>query len=118
MLTNRFRSKFEKRIAKNSKKGWTYESLTLSWQPPIKKYTPDFILPNGVIVEAKGHFNIQDRLKMLCVIAQHPEKDIRMLFMNANNKISKKSKTSYGGWCDNNGIKWAEGSYIPNDWYK
>mgnify|MGYP003677566486 FL=1 len=63
----KYRSKFEKSIAKNSKRGIKYEIEGFMWQPPIKKYTPDFFLPNGVIVEAKGVLTNQDRLKMKCV---------------------------------------------------
>jgi len=113
---NKYRSKYEKRIAKNSSNKVAYETEKLQWQPPVKTYTPDWVLPNGIIVESKGRFLPSDRTKMKCVIEQHPDKDIRMLFQNASVKLSKKSKTTYGDWCDKNGIKWAEGDRIPQKW--
>lgn len=80
-------------------------------------YTPDFLLPNGIYVEAKGNFDRNSRSKMALVIEQHPDKDIRMLFMR-NNYISKKSKTKYSDWCEIRNIKYhvsAMGN-IPEEW--
>ena len=54
---------------------------------------------------------------MLLVIAQHPELDIRMVFMRPNNKLNKNSRTTYAQWCDKNNIKWAN-KYIPTEWIK
>lgn len=112
----KYRSNYESEIAKNSGRRVKYETLKIEWTPPKRVYTPDFILPNKIIVEAKGRFTSADRTKMKCVIKQHPELDIRMLFMNANVKLSKKSKTTYGMWCDRHNIKWAEGTQIPQEW--
>ena len=113
-----YRSKYEAGIAKNSPKNVEYEIVKLKWIPPVKvrTYTPDWLLPNGIIVESKGRFVSADRTKMIEVIKQNPDKDIRMLFMNASVKLSKKSKTTYGDWCDKHNIKWAEGNEIPKAW--
>ena len=46
--------------------------------------------------------------KHLLVREQNPDIDIRFLFVNANNKLNKSSKTTYGAWCDKNKILWAE----------
>jgi hypothetical protein len=46
---------------------------------------------------------------------QNPLIDIRFVFMNANMKLNKTSKTSYGFWCDQHGFKWAENK-IPDEW--
>lgn len=117
-LVAEYRSKYEAGIAKNSPKNVEYESVKLKWVPPVKvrTYTPDWLLPNGIIVESKGRFLSADRTKMIEVIKQNPDRDIRMLFMNASVKLSKKSKTTYGDWCDKNNIKWAEGDCIPQSW--
>lgn len=115
-IVNNYRSKYEKRIAKNSSKGVDYETVKLEWQPPMKVYTPDWTLPNGILVESKGRFTSQDRTKMKCVKEQHPDKDIRLLFQNASVKLSKKSKTTYAAWAEKNGFKWAEGDRIPDSW--
>lgn len=116
------RSGFERKIMKDLKeKGieYKYEAETLRYEQPAEKrrYVVDFILPNGVIVEAKGKFTSADRKKMLLVKAQHPDRDIRMLFMR-NNKLTKKSKTTYTDWCDKNGIVSAVNvdGHIPHDW--
>ena len=81
------------------------------------KYTPDFIFPNGIIIETKGRFVAADRRKHLEIQKQHPEKDIRFVFSNAKNKLNKGSKTTYAMWCEQKGFKWAEKS-IPEEWIK
>jgi hypothetical protein len=37
-----------------------------------KKYIPDFVLPNGVVLEVKGRFMLEDRKKHLFIKKQHP----------------------------------------------
>lgn len=81
------------------------------------KYTPDFILPNGIIVETKGIFDADDRKKHLLVRAQHPDKDIRFVFSNSNAKLYKGSPTTYAAWCNKNGFKYAD-KLIPVAWLK
>lgn len=81
----------------------------------VKKYHPDFQLPNGIFIEAKGWFKTQDRTKHLCIRYQHPELDIRFVFSNPNSKLCKKSLTTYGAWCERNGFKYAKG-LVPQAW--
>jgi len=78
---------------------------------------PDFKLPNGIIVETKGRFVLADRKKHKLIKEQHPELDIRFVFSNSNTKISKKSKTTYGAWCEKLGILYADKT-IPEEWLK
>lgn len=94
-----------------------YETHILKYTIPeaLHRYTPDFILPNGIIVETKGRFTPQDRKKMALVVAQNPDLDIRMVFSNANTKISKASKTTYAIWCEKQGIQYASKA-IPAQW--
>lgn len=118
--TGRYRSMFEAAVAKALralKVPVHYETLKLVYTVPERTatYTPDFVLPNGVIIECKGRFTAADRKKMLLVIRSNPDKDIRMLFQNARTKINKGSKTTYAMWCDKNKIKWTEGS-VPPQW--
>lgn len=113
----KFRSKFEKNFAKDLKDRkikYTYETKRI---PYVKKstYTPDFILTNGVIVETKGRFTSADRSKHLRVREQHPDLDIRFVFMNPYVRLSKKSKTTYAEWCDKHNFKWAN-KVIPEEW--
>ena len=81
------------------------------------KYTPDFILKNGVIIETKGFWKPSDRSKIKAVKQQHPELDLRMVFMR-NNRLSKTSKTTYGMWCEKHNIPWAVFPHIPEDWFQ
>jgi hypothetical protein len=116
-----FRSEFERGVAHwLIKNGITYEYELqyIAYQPKIKRYTPDFYLPKqNIFIEAKGFFDLADRQKHLLVRKQNPEFDIRFLFVNANNKLNKSSKTTYGKWCDKNSILWAE-QRIPKTWLK
>ena len=80
------------------------------------KYTPDFILPNGVILEAKGYWEPSDRRKIKAIKEQHPDLDIRMVFQSPYNRISKKSKTTYAKWCEKHSIPWTSYTNIPLNW--
>jgi hypothetical protein len=79
-------------------------------------YSPDFKLPNGIRVETKGRFVAADRKKHLLVKAQNPTIDIRFVFSNSKNKITKNSKTTYADWCDKNGYKYSD-KEIPDSWF-
>ena len=95
-----------------------YESEKIPYIIPASQHTynPDFKLPNGIFVETKGRFVAADRKKHLLVKSQNPHLDIRFVFSNSKNKITKNSKTSYGDWCDKNGFKYAD-KIIPEDWF-
>ncbi len=81
------------------------------------KYTPDFILPNGVMVETKGLLTPEDRRKMIAVKAAHPDKDIRFCFMRADTKLSRRpGALAYWQWAERHGFLWCEG-HIPTTWY-
>ena len=79
-------------------------------------YNPDFIFPNGVIVEAKGRFMKGDAQKMLAVKKQHPELDIRFCFMYPHRQIPGQ-KNTYAQWAERNGFMWCD-STIPDEWVK
>ena len=66
----------------------------------IARYTPDFTLPSGIVIETKGIFDAADRKKHLLIREQFPEVDIRFVFSNPNARIGKKSVTTYAHWCD------------------
>lgn len=118
-----FRSGLEKRVADelNSQGiSFSYEEMKIEYTRPARqsKYTPDFVLTNsGIIVETKGRFMTDDRAKMLLVKAQHPTLDIRFVFSNPKQRISKSSKTTYSMWCEKHGFKYAKGS-IPIEWLR
>jgi len=96
-----------------------YETLTISYTIPASdhKYFPDFILPNGIIVEAKGKLDIRTCKKMIAVKKCNPTLDIRFVFMNAQNKMSRSSKTRYWEWAEQHNFPWAQGT-IPLEWWK
>ena len=96
---------------------YTYEDQVISYEKPAKiaRYTPDFVLENGIIIEVKGRFLTADRQKHLLVKHQHPQLDIRFLFSRSKERISKKSKTTYAMWCEKNGFKYADET-IPSQW--
>lgn len=82
----------------------------------MKTYTPDFVLQNGIIVEAKGRLTVHDRTKHTRISEQHPDLDIRFVFQY-NNPITKGSKTRYTDWAEKNGFRWAMHT-IPKEWFK
>lgn len=115
-----FRSGFEGRIAQElADRGVPvcFEQTKIEYVTPAKphKYTPDFELPNGIIVETKGYFEPEDREKHLLVKAQHPDKDIRFVFQRSKSPIRKGSKTTYASWCEKHGFLYADKS-IPEEW--
>jgi hypothetical protein len=113
-----YRSNFELDIANQlakSKVPFLYEKFTFDYTR-YSTYTPDFYLEDqGFYIEVKGLFISQDRGKHLLIKKQHPDLDLRFLFMNANNKLYKGSKTTYGKWCDRYDYKWCQG-FIPKEW--
>ncbi len=94
-----------------------YEPVKLKYQLNLN-YKPDWVLPNGVILEAKGKLDYETRRKMEAVKKANPKKDIKLIFMKASNTIRKGSKTTYGDWATQNGFDWSEGFVIPELWLK
>ena len=116
-----YRSGFEHKVSdqlKENKIKFEYENTVIDYIKPETNhtYTIDFTLPNGILVETKGRWVIEDRKKHLLIKKQHPELDIRIVFMSGNTKIRKGSKTTYGSYCDKHGIPWAE-KLIPTEWF-
>lgn len=124
-----FRSGLEERISnelKNTGAQFTYEEEVVHYVKPARKskYTPDFVItakPDGtskerpLVIESKGRFLTADRQKHLLIKDQHPDLDIRFVFSNSNQKISKQSKTTYAMWCEKHGFLYADHS-VPDEW--
>ena len=115
-----YRSGFEHRISEQLEQQHIdpqYETTVVKYTVPARdsKYTVDFTLPNGILVETKGRWMPDDRKKHLLVKEQHPELDIRIVFQSAKSKLRKGSKTTYADYCDKHGIQWAEKT-IPQSW--
>lgn len=117
----KFRSKFEKSLygdARKRKKKLEYEpdDPRITYTTTMR-YIPDFVLPNGIIVEAKGYFKAKDRTKMLNVARNNPHLDIRFVFQRANNRLTKSPNSMmYWQWAEKHGFEWAEGT-IPTAWW-
>lgn len=111
------RSNFEAHIKQNLiKAGVAFEYEAVSYLYTIThKYTPDFILSNGVIIEAKGLFLPEDRTKHLRIKKEHPELDIRFVFQK-DQWLTKSKKTKYSDWCKKNGFMYHIGDSIPLAW--
>lgn len=115
-----YRSGFEHKISEQLEQqniNPQYETTIVKYTIPARdsKYTVDFTLPNGILVETKGRWMPDDRKKHLLVKEQHPELDIRIVFQSAKSKLRKGSKTTYADYCDKHGIQWAEKT-IPQSW--
>lgn len=119
-LLHGYRSGLEDKVAsqlEGENIPFEYEAFKIHFVQPIKKrtYTPDFKLPNGIIIETKGRFVTADRLKHLWVKDQHPHLDIRFVFSNPNAKLYKGSPTTYAAWCEKHDFKYAA-KLIPKAW--
>ena len=119
-----YRSGLEEKVAgflRKSRIPFEYEPLKVPFIQPAKprKYTPDFILPNGIVIETKGRWVTSDRMKFLMLRDSQPHLDVRFVFSNPRTKIGKKSKTTYAMWCDRNAFLWhgySDKEPIPASW--
>lgn len=117
-----YRSGMEERIDAELKAAGierSYEILTIPYTVPeaVHRYTADFLLPNGIVVETKGRFLASDRTKHELLRKQYPDLDLRFLFQRADAPIYKGSRTTCAAWAEKRGFLWAEGR-IPEAWLK
>ncbi len=96
---------------------YQYEGTRIPFVQPAKQryFSPDFILPNGIVIETKGRFVTADRQKHILVKRQYPDLDLRFVFSRSTTRISKKSKTTYAKWCEAKGFQFADKT-IPEAW--
>ena len=90
----------------------------IAYSKPVTKHTylPDFSFPGtNIVIESKGLFDTASRKKHLLIQQQHPDLDVRFVFSNMNQRIGKKSKTTYAMWCEKNGFQYAD-KHIPQAW--
>ena len=112
-VANGYRSGLEDKVAEQiSAAGLPveYEAVTFKYVKPSKpsRYKPDFVLPNGIVIETKGEFITADRQKHKIIKAQYPDLDVRFVFSRAASRLSKKSKTTYAQWCEQYGFLWSD----------
>ena len=112
---------------------YEYESLVFTYTESLRKnlaecaacgskdllrtgrYTPDFVLASGIIIETKGRFDAKDRRKMLAVRDEYTDYRFVMLFMR-DNRISRRSNTYYSDWCMTNQYEFAIGEPLK-EWF-
>ena len=99
-----------------------YETEIIHYVVPESKhkYTPDFVFTkkNGELmyIETKGRWTATDRKKMKHVLQCNPGIDLRIVFQNPNQKISKGSKTTYEMYANKLGIQHVSKKDIPTEW--
>lgn len=129
-----YKSKLEKTNAK-----WLAENnVSFEYEPkegrieyilPATKrsYTPDFVIEKKgggwIIVETKGIWDYDDRLKHACIKTLYPNLDIRFVFTRSASKTSKGAKQSYADICEGRGrgvfkgMKWKYADKkVPLEW--
>ena len=115
----RFKSGLEKKVWDTLPKSATYEDTKLKYVVE-HTYNPDFTIAPNTFIEAKGRFLSSDRAKHLHIKQQHPEVKIYFAFGNAENTLTKSSKTTYRDWCDKHGFECVDfyRESIPKKWFK
>ena len=94
------------------------DKIPYEWRED-KNYIPDFLLPNGIILEVKGRFMLEDRKKHLFLRDQHPDVDIRFVFDSPYRKLYKGGKMTYADCRDKYNFKYCKGGEgIPLEWFK
>ena len=87
----------------------------------LHKYTPDFIIEKRdggtMVVEVKGQFAGPDRQKIRQVKKYYIDNgmDFRMVFDRSKSKFSKDNAKTYGEFCQQLGIPYADKA-IPQEW--
>lgn len=115
-MGDNYRSGFERTLAtqlKASKIGFKFEPYKIDYTIN-HTYLPDFVLDNGIVIEAKGFFRAGDTAKYRTIKNQNPGLDLRFVFFDGDKKISGQ-KTTHGQWAERYNFPWATGR-IPQDW--
>jgi hypothetical protein len=114
-----FKSKLEEKVWAVLKKEFSavkYEPQRFKFiQPEVERtYIPDFKTGrSNIFIEAKGKLDLETRKKMVWFKDSNPTIRIIFLFMNPDNKITKRSKTTYAMWATDNGFEWLD---FRKDW--
>jgi hypothetical protein len=115
-----YRSGLEDRVEKELKEAGCsaeYEPFKIPYFVPASqhRYTPDFVLENGIVIETKGRWDLDSRKKHKLLKEQYPDLDLRMVFSNSKARIRKGAKTRYCDVCEKLGIPYADKS-VPQEW--
>jgi hypothetical protein len=116
-----FKSKLEEKVWATLKREYPtvkYEPQKFKFiQPEIERtYIPDFKTGRtNIFLEAKGKLDLETRKKMVWFKQSNPSIRIIFLFQNPDNKITKRSKTTYAMWATDNGFEWLD---FRKDWLR
>ena len=113
-----FRNQFEEKLAsflEEKRVAYEYETLVLGYTLE-GKYKPDFILPNGIIIEAKGFFRTSAQRALKAVRKAHPDLDIRLVFYDQYKKVQGSNLRCYE-WAVKYKFQFAN-KEIPEEWIK
>jgi len=107
----KYRSKFEKAVAKKLGRKWKYEPFKLPYVSE-HTYTPDFVKGN-VLYEVKGRFRPGDTKKYVDIWQCNGDYELVFIFMKPSlplpgARIRKKcgTKQTHAEWADRNGFAW------------
>jgi hypothetical protein len=122
LFKSQFESDFSQQLLLHKRKGllvdWKYEEDKLIYKLE-HTYVTDFKLTGKygrvMYIETKGYFKGKDRTKHRKLKEQHPNADVRFIFMNSRTKLNKNSKTTYGSWCTKHGFEYAD-KVLPTEW--
>lgn len=103
------RSKLETKIVSilnNAQTNWNYEVTIIPYVVPESdhKYTVDFTLGNGILIEGKGYLaDHRERYKYVLLKQQHPTIDLRFVFDNPS-KLVGGTKMTHAKWAEKYGF--------------
>lgn len=131
-MANKYRSKLEVLTAQlltKNKINFEYEAKRIPFRSRVKsgvcgecdcttvyqkrQYLPDFTLPDGHVIEAKGRLTSSERTKFLGIRAFNPELRVSFVF-GADNKLSKGKPKRYSDWCKENGFDYGVKQLPPS----
>ena len=126
------RSKLEAKVAAQLPK-YKYELRSFTWyekKPRAvckacgskeiyqqRSYTPDFFLPNNIIIEVKGRLTSHSRKILIGTRLANPDIDLRIIF-DKNNRLYKGAKTRYAEWAEKNNFEYSLKGEVPKKWIK
>jgi hypothetical protein len=114
-----FKSKLEEKVWAVLKKTFStvkYEPTKYKYVQPEQErtYTPDFKTGRrNIFIEAKGKLDLETRKKMVWFKQCNPNIIIIFLFQNPDNKLTKRSKTTYAMWAEAQWFLWLD---FRKDW--
>lgn len=86
-----------------------YEVAKAKYTTPAKDHTYllDFLLPNGIALEAKGYLDSKETCdKYVYVRDQNPGMDLRFVFSEPNKLVGRSKVMTNAKWAEKNNFKW------------